>query len=326
MSTTVLPLLDNLSTSSEQKKLTTYRQYLLRGIEPDYNRAYEYYIGDRVNRYDYRQLRFISCHNRAIFARNTTTGAVRVLAKSCHLRFCPICNKSREKLIRKKVSDWLSVKFYPKFMTLTLKHSNDDLRDQINKLYHCFRDFRKIKLLKKKVTSGIWFFQITKDPKTNQWHPHVHCIITGSYIPQRELSREWLRITGDSKIVDIRLIKDVQNAACEVARYAACAANIKKFSVDELSILETALKKRHVCGTWGKCKKLKLLSPLKYVASEWQTLGSWNAVIGNMANNEIAKAIYDAWQNRTPLFGDFSIEYMDDFIKGLDPPDDVSIE
>jgi hypothetical protein len=326
MSSIVLTSLDNQSSSLQPRFFATYRETLLEHIKPDYERAYEYYIGDRADRYDYKQLRFLQCHNRAIFARNTTTGVVRVLAKSCHLKFCPICNKSREKLIRKKVTDWLSLKFYPKFMTLTLKHNDDDLHDQINKLYHCFKEFRRIKLLKKKVNSGIWFFQITKDAKTGQWHPHIHCILTGSYIPQRELSREWLRITGDSSVVDIRLVKNVESAACEVARYAACAVNIRHFSTDELAILEQGIKNRRLFGTWGKCRKLKLLSPLKYDRKEWQTLGSWNAVVGSMETNEVAKAIYDAWKNRTPLLGDFCIEYMDDFVKGLDPPEDVSIE
>lgn len=304
----------------------TYRETLLENIKPAYRKAYEYYIGDRADRYDYKQLRFLQCHSRAIFARNTTTGAVRVLAKSCHLKFCPICNKSREKLIRKKVTDWLSPKYYPKFMTLTLKHSDDDLRDQIDNLYRYFKEFRRIKLLKKKVSSGIWFFQITKNEKTNQWHPHIHCILTGSYIPRRELQAEWLRITGDSNIVDIRLIKNVESAACEVARYAACAVNINKFSCDELYVLEKALKSRRLFGTWGKCRKLKLLSPLKYVAKEWQTLGSWNAVVGSMATNEVAKSIYDAWKNRTPLFGDYSVMYLDDFVKNFEPPVDIDIE
>ncbi len=33
---------------------------------------------------------------------------------------------------------------------------------------------------------------------------HVHCIVYGPYRLQKELSDEWLKITGDSSIVDIR--------------------------------------------------------------------------------------------------------------------------
>jgi hypothetical protein len=272
------------------------------------------------------QLRFLNCHNKAVFARNITTGSVRVLAKSCHLRFCPICNQARENMIRRNVSGWLEKKAYPKFMTLTLKNCTDGLRGEIQRLYQCFRQLRRIKLIKQRVKSGIWFFQVTRSKDGLTWHPHLHCILTGGYIPKRDLLQEWYRLTGESFIVDIKLIRDVHSAACEVARYAATACNIKSINTDEMFELENALRSRRICGTWGQARKLKLTTPQRYEADHWKIIGSWSAVVGMMNSCDAARAIYHSWKNGCPLAAEISVDYADDFAKGIESLNEIVIE
>ncbi|MCJ7777327.1 MAG: protein rep, partial [Sedimentisphaerales bacterium] len=243
----------------------------------------------------FEQKRFLNCHSHATFARNNETGYVRVLAQSCHLRFCPICNRAREKLIRHNVADWLEKKAYPKFLTLTLKHSEDDLRTQIDKLYQCFRSLRRLKLIKKRVVSGIWFFQITRGQHGTEWHPHLHCILTGGYLPKRVLQQDWMRITGESFMVDIRLIHDLESAACEVARYCVCTCNVKTLDFNLMSELDTALRHRRICGTWGGARKQRLTSSPKYDPTAWTMLGSWSAVTGSVTTDKAARLIYSSW-------------------------------
>lgn len=50
--------------------------------------------------------------------------------------------------------------------------------------------------------------------------PHWHLVCRCRYIPQRELSEQWCKLTG-SKIVDIRKIKNARHAACYVAKYVS---------------------------------------------------------------------------------------------------------
>lgn len=326
MSTENPTRLDNKSSSIHPTSNATYRDYLLKDLKPEYEKAYDYYVGFNSSNMSFEQKRFLSCHSSANFARNNETGYVRVLARSCHLRFCPICSRAREKLIRHNVADWLITKHYPKFLTLTLKHSDEDLRTQIDKLYACFKALRRLKLVKKRVASGIWFFQITRGKSGKEWHPHLHCILTGGYLPKTQLQKDWMRITGESFMVDIRLIRDVQSAACEVARYAACSCNIKTLSCNELAELDSALSRRRICGTWGGARKQRLTSLPKYDASKWTNIGSWSAVTQNLVSTEAARAIYSAWKSGVSLAAGISVDYLDDFVRNLSPPETVYIE
>ena len=319
-------LLDNKSSSVHQTLSPTYRQYLLSGLSVLYSKAYDYYIGLQQAPYSMAQVRFLTCHNKAVFARNETTGQVRVLAKSCHLRFCPICNRSRENMIRRNVSTWLQEKVYPKFLTLTLKNCKDDLHGEIVRLYDCFKKLRRIGLIKKRVKSGVWFFQVTRSKDGQSWHPHLHCILTGGYIPKRELMQAWWTLTGESMIVDIKLIKDVKSAACEVARYAATACNLLSITTDDMFELDNALKNRRICGTWGLARKLKLTTPQKYNPADWKIIGSWSAVTGSLKTNSEAAEIYAAWIKKTDLPSGVSVDYLDDFIKDIPPPAEIVIE
>jgi len=318
--------LDNKSIYVHRPPSPTYREYLLHDLKAEYSKAYDYYIGFASGNFSFEQKRFMSCHNQAVFSRNLTTGQVRVLARSCHLRFCPICNRFRQKLIRHNVATWLGTKKYPKLLTLTLKHKNIDLREQIDKLYRCFRAFRRLKLIKKRVPAGIWFFQITRGQNGKEWHPHLHCVITGGYLPKRELQRDWQRITGESFMVDIRLIHDPVSAACEVARYATQTCNVKTLNCEEMSDLDIALSHRRICGTWGSARTHRLTSSPQFVASDWQTVGSWSAVVGCYSSVPAAKAIYDSWSKGVPLSVGVSVVEFDDFVRGIPPPVETEIE
>lgn len=326
MSFETATLLDKQSSSLHRPLFPTYREHVLSKLKPLYSKAYEYYVGDYDSYRTYEANRFLTCHTKAVFARNNTTGTVRVLAKSCHLRFCPICNKARENVIRRNVIAWLEKQKYPKFLTLTLKNCKDDLRGEIDRLYQSFKALRRLKLIKKRVSGGIWFFQITRSKDRLSWHPHLHCVISGGYVPVRELSKAWMKLTGESMIVDIRLIKNIESAACEVARYAARSCNILPLSISEISELDMALARRRICGTWKSALKQKLTTPAKYDSKEWTIVGSWSAVIGCKDSVEAAKEIYTAWEKQTSLAAGITISYLDDFTKGLSPPCDIEIE
>jgi hypothetical protein len=319
-------LLDNQSSKAHPPKFPTYRDFCLPRVKAEYQTAYDYYVGDNPSEYNRSGTRFLMCHHSSVFARNKVTGLVKVLARSCHLRFCPICNKSRERLIRRNVLDWIQNAKYPKMLTLTLKHSTEDLQSQIRRLYNCFRELRRLKLIKKRVSGGVWFFQIKKSKHDDCWHPHIHCLVTGGYVPKNELLRDWLRLTGDSPIVDIRLVKDRVGAVNDVAKYCARSCSILGLTNDEILEVDTALARRKICGTWGQARKQRLTQPLKYVQAEWQTIGSWAAVVGIMNVDDNAFAIYEAWSTGLPLPDGVSIEYVDDFRFGREVLSEIDIE
>lgn len=199
-------------------------------------------------------------------------------------------------------------------MTLTLKHTYEPLTDQINHLYSSFRKLRKTKLLTKNVPGGVWFFQITYNDKTETWHPHLHCLMSGNYVSLGKLSRLWLKITGDSKIVNIKLVDDFTSASHEVARYCARPSPIKDLLKAQRIEIFTAMEGRRLCGTWGTARVLSLSRPESNEPGEWIRLARWSTLRDNLNINTDAQTILQAWKEGTPLPPDVTLIEYDDFI------------
>lgn len=253
------------------------------------------------NRYTSYSNQLHNCRTQAWFARHIESGMVRVISSACRLRWCPLCAKARRTYITAQVANWIEHSRYHKFATFTLKHSEEDLTFQINRLYKCFQKLKKSVFFKKHVKRGIWFFQIKRSKQTQQWHPHLHCIITGSWIPYNDLRKTWLKITKDSSVVDIRPVKDPEGCANEVARYAASPANLTTNDAQDYLEIFESLYGRRICGAW-KLKGVVALTPPKSDDREsWENIGSWSAVQELQNTNSMAKAIIKAWQDKTPL-------------------------
>jgi hypothetical protein len=254
------------------------------------------------------------CRNRAWFVRNRHTNAVRVVSNQCRLRWCPLCQRAKSRFMSRTVSDWLRTLDRPKFLTLTLKHSDAPLDFQIRELYKFFLRFRKLRDIKKQLHGGVWFFQIHRSEKTDQWHPHIHCLIDSDYIAQEELSRLWLRTTLTSSVVDIRQVRDLDKTAEYVSRDAAKPARLAKMNPEQMFELFYALKGRRICGTWGTAKKIKLTAKPVSDKTEWIDVGSWSVVVGLQNEHPAAKAIVKAWITKRPLAAGVTLAEFDNFI------------
>jgi len=192
---------------------------------------------------------FRDCRTWAWFTRETETGMVRVASSTCKLRWCPLCANAKSNYIARNCEDWLKVQRQPKMLTLTLKHSNAPLEHQIDSLYKSFRKLRLSKLFKKQVYGGIWFFQIKRSKTDDLWHPHLHCLISSEYLPQRLLSKMWYKITLTSNVVDIRSIRDFGTASKEVARYCARPCRLSELSNEDMSAVFEAFSGRRISGS-----------------------------------------------------------------------------
>ena len=103
----------------------------------------------------------------------------------------------------------------PVFMTLTVKNG-DDLKERFNHLKNSFRTLQtaRRKWLKRgnghnelcKAHGIVFAYEITN--KGKGWHPHLHMILlVDDWIDIDKLSDEWLAITGDSHVVDVRRVR-----------------------------------------------------------------------------------------------------------------------
>lgn len=167
-------------------------------------------------------------------------------------------------------------------MTLTLKGDDTPLSAQLDRLYRSFRTLRADAWWDKHVTGGCSFLEVTLNPSTNQWHPHLHPIVEGGFLPQDVLSRKWLAITGNSPIVHIKEVPDILTIARYVAKYATKCLDDSVFKdADKLQELMIALAGRRFCLTFGNWRGWKLLDHTPVDMSQYKPAGSLNSIVRN---------------------------------------------
>lgn len=176
---------------------------------------------------DKRVKRFDTCGSTAFVL---TTGGdqpiFRVASNRCHDRFCVPCALEKRRVIASNLQENLPQRQL-RLITLTTKASSQPLARRLADLYAHFRKLRSQLYRARLLVGGIAFTEISRNERTSDWHPHLHVICEGKYIAKRQLRDMWLKITGDSFIVDIRLIRSPSEAAAYVLKYAAKALSSK---------------------------------------------------------------------------------------------------
>jgi hypothetical protein len=125
----------------------------------------------------------------------------------CSDRTCPEC---RRRTYFKLLKGWLELvkpMVNPKLLTLTIKNKSYLDKKDIKFIRKCFNKFLRKKYYKRRIKGGLYVIEITN--KGRGWNIHIHALIEASskkeeYLPQQKISRDWLQLTGDSPIVDIR--------------------------------------------------------------------------------------------------------------------------
>lgn len=214
----------------------------------------------------------------------------RVAGSSCHDRFCNPCATERARVIAQNVIDRLDG-HRVRFLTFTLRHGTEGLGELLNRLYASFRQMQRTKLWKKHVKGGVGFLEVKYSSRVEGWHPHFHVLVEGSYIEKTLLQSAWHDITGDSFVVDIRLVSAGKSVAHYVTKYASKPLNTS-FLHQPLLLDEAirALKGRRLCTTFGGWRGVLLVD--KPDEDAWVHLGPLSDWIRKAADgNEDARAI-----------------------------------
>jgi len=254
-----------------------------------------------------------NCRHFAWFTRHAGTGQVKVVANACHLRWCPVCASAKRMMIKSAVSKWLRTVKRPKFMTFTLKHSTEELPDQIKRLYKAYRLFRQHKLLKKKQRGGVWFFQLKRSEKSGEWHPHLHVVVDMDYINKVEIQDEWLMVTGDSFVVDIRAIKNPEKVTDYVARYCASPCNLASYTANDQDSIYYALSGKRLCGRFGTGNSCRFKPEKPVDFAQWQRLISWSDCVLNRNDDPELWKVLKAWSEGSSLDFDTSKRISDTY-------------
>lgn len=251
------------------------------------------------------------CRTKAFFIRDIESGKVSVVANHCSLRWCPLCAQAKSSYIRHSVTEWVQTAEHPKFLTLTLRHSAEPLAYQVNKLYGCFRRLRRYSAFNNLVTGGVWFFQLCRNPQRGEWHPHLHCLITGAYIPYQKLRTLWFKLTGGSEVVDIRPVHNVEKVAEYVARYAARPAMLTDLNLKLKIELYHAMRGKRLCGKWGLFTKVELSVKRNPDLKGFERIGTWTTVTEMARSSADARAIIEAYETGQPLPPEISLANVD---------------
>lgn len=200
----------------------------------------------------------------------------RAVPDRCRDRWCPDCQARRGATIRRNLSFLLSQPGpAARMLTLTLKHTEGQLGPQIDRLFRAFRRLRHHPRMHHLLRAGAYFLEVTWNANTLQWHPHLHVICQGPFIPFALLRDLWHKITLDSHIVHIRFIRDASSCAAYVTKYVTKpAGDPLGLPPDVRTALMRALAGRKTVHTFGSWSKLHLLTTPK--DETWQLLGHSN--------------------------------------------------
>lgn len=294
-------LLEPPETTSPNSSDGTYRGRFMAGKESEYLASLEAYQAIYQNPSNGHIEGVTNCRKFAIFARERTTGEVKVMSSACNDRWCPMCAASKAAYAKESTEEYIRSMAEPRFLTLTLRHNVESLSSQLEFLTDSFRRIRQRAYWKRNVTGGIWFLQVKRGSGDGCWHPHLHILVDGKYMEQHRLSELWELVTFGSPVIDIRRIYNPEDTARYVARYTARPAKMADMPLaDRIEVIES-LKGKRLCGTFGNAKGVKLTPPKVKDSSDWQEIGYYDTVVMRAASDPLARTILFCYNTNHPL-------------------------
>lgn len=234
-----------------------------------------------------RLARFRECGDAAwVFRCTGDPVRYKVCSETCRDRWCRPCQRDRARIIVGNLRSHLKGET-TRMVTLTLRHRSQSLRPMIDRLLQAFRTLRARRFWNDSITGGVAFIEIKWNPDTRQWHPHVHAICSGSYLCLKTLKDVWYSITGDSFVCDVRLIRDLDELAKYVVKYATKPLDTALYR-DPRRLHEAihALQGRHLALTFGTYRGWRLTAPGD--GDDWVMVASLASLRRSGANGDVA--------------------------------------
>jgi len=203
---------------------------------------------------DHRIDAFRTCGADAwVLRSNEHPDRLRISANYCHDRFCLPCATHRGAVLTARIRDWLG-REPARFITLTLASDSQSLADRLDRIIAAFRRLRRSSWWRGRVQGGLATYEVKWSVASAHWHPHLHILCRGDYLPAGELSKEWHVATGDSYIVDVQLVNDPDQASSYIAKYVSKPCPKSTYhNVDRLQEMMMALTGRRLFLTFGTC-------------------------------------------------------------------------
>jgi hypothetical protein len=227
-----------------------------------------------------RRYGFQMCGNNAMVWIDRANGRVKQTCWCCHDRWCEACGRTRRQRLAKALTAALPG-HRACHVVLTPQSNDHPLRTQIKTLFKNFATLRRRKWWQARAAGGAWVFELTWNPDTKQWHPHLHCIVHTSWMQLQELSAEWKRVTKNSHRVHISLVKQHAPLIRELTKYVG---KIRHRSWEHSSSLLLcaikALSGVRLAGTFGTWRGVQLDAPADPdPAAVWELWGTLDQLL-----------------------------------------------
>ena len=214
--------------------------------------------------------RLASCGEYLAFRHYYTIDEIRLHAADfCKIHLmCPLCAIRRgAKALQAYLPRYEAIRalrpdLRPYLVTLTVK-DGPDLEERLEHLKRCQRELwmRKHRgrgSVLDGVEAAVWSYEVKRGKFSGLWHPHLHMVAMAMHQPNAfDLAVEWREICGDSFIVDVRPIDELDPASgfLEVFKYAL------KFS--DMTPADTVdawfwLRKRRLIGSAGLFRGIEI--------------------------------------------------------------------
>jgi len=147
------------------------------------------------------------------------------------------------------------------------------------------------------VKGGVAILEV-KIGKDGLWHPHLHVLLESSFLPQKALSHEWLAVTGDSYIVDVRKVGPEQNEVRYVCSYVGKPLDASIYGrATMLDEFINAIKGKRLILPFGSWSKLSLESEIDE-GGVWVCMGPLWRLLRDAATDPQAAFVLSLLQKR----------------------------
>jgi hypothetical protein len=178
----------------------------------------------------------------------------------CESRLCPECAKRKhvERMKALLKLHWINPAH---LMLSSILVRKEGIAGAIERIKKSFFKYKRLKGVSRRLEKGTWNVEVKKSEKKDVdgaclFYVHLHLLVDGKYVCQKELSDEWERLTG-AKVVWIRKLygRNLNKGILEGTKYITegivSKDKVDAWSDDELKSLYLAIYGKNTFGVWG---------------------------------------------------------------------------
>ena len=175
---------------------------------------------------------------------------------TCEFRLCPDCGRRRSRKLQKKYLPMMRAflrnhHVKPVHLVLTQTHRAETRKQSAKRINDAFKKLQRRSFWKEFFKGGTWSLEFTKD-KNGLHHTHLHIVgFRRKFFDIELLRSEWLAVTGDSHVLNLKPISDIAAGLREVVKYVSKPLDIRRFGAEDLREF-LKLKNMRMFGTFGE--------------------------------------------------------------------------